>query len=446
MSTISLPEEKRIISKIAWKLIPYIVFLYIISMIDRVNIGFAALTMNKELGIDPATYGLIAGIFFLSYFIFEVPSNVAMHQFGARKWIARILITWGIIVVAEGFVKNATQLIILRTLLGAAEAGFYPAMLLYLTYWFPDKYQGRAVALFMLGSVTANMIGGPISGLIMDKVVLFGMSGWRWAFILEGIPAIIFGILTFFILVDRPNQADFLSNDEKDWLIGELDRELKEKHKKALYNASHWVVLKNPCVWHMSISYLFYNTGVYALFLWMPQVITEFSKILSPTQVGFFSAIPYLCTAFVMTAIAHHSDKTNERRLHVALPILVGFVSLIALTKVSSLTMSISLLSVGLAFTMSFVGSFWTIPNLTLSAAHAAVGLAMINSVGNLGGFIGPYIVGWIKSLTGSAIPGMYFLALMCLCASISILIIPKRLVTPHPIQEIQSISNVITK
>ena len=437
MSTISLAEEKRIISKITRKIIPYIIWLYIIAMIDRVNIGFAALTMNKDLGVSASTYGLIAGIFFLSYFLFEIPSNVIMHKVGARKWIARILISWGLVVLAEGYVTSAFQLGVLRTLLGIAEAGFYPAMILYITYWFPSKYQGRAVSLFMLGSVFANMIGGPITALIMDNVHWFGMASWRWAFILEGIPAIIFGSLTYFILTDYPHQAKFLTQNEKDWLTDVLEREKREKEQKALVKASHWEVMKNPRVWHMALCYLFYNTGVYGLFLWMPQVIKEYSKILTTTQVGFLSAIPYLCVAILMNIIARHSDATNERRLHVALPISVGFLCLIALTKTSDLFTSMVLLSVGLAFTMSFVGTFWTIPNLTLSAAHAAVGIALINSTGNLGGFLGPYVVGWVKDITGSAIPGMYFLASMCILTTISILLIPKKLVTPPPVQKV---------
>ena len=265
MSTISQAEEKRIMSKVMWKIVPYIFFLYIIAMIDRVNVGFAALSMNKDLGINASTYGLIAGVFFIAYFFFEIPSNVIMHKVGARKWISRILISWGLVVIAEGFVSTAFQLGALRALLGVAEAGFYPCMILYLTYWFPGKYQARAVSFFMVGMALANVIGGPLTGWLMDNVQWYGMAGWRWAFILEGVPAVIFGIVTYFVLVDRPQDAKFLDTKEKEWLLGELDREMAEKQKKGDAHASHWAVLKNPRVWHMGFSYLCYCIGVYGV-------------------------------------------------------------------------------------------------------------------------------------------------------------------------------------
>lgn len=441
MSTISQAEEKRIMSKVTWKIVPYIFFLYIIAMIDRVNVGFAALTMNKDLGINASTYGLIAGIFFIAYFFFEVPSNVIMHKVGARKWIARILISWGFVVIAEGFVNNAFQLGALRTLLGVAEAGFYPCMILYLTYWFPGKYQARAVSFFMVGMALANVIGGPLTAMLMDNVKWLGMAGWRWAFIMEGIPAVIFGIVTFFILVDRPQDAKFLDKNEKKWLIGELDREMAEKQKKIQVHTSHWAVLKNPRVWHMGFSYLCYCIGVYGVGLWMPQMIKGLSKVLTTTQVGLISAIPYIAAAIVMVLVARHSDAKNERRLHVALPISIAFFALIGVTMTSNLVLSMVLLTIALSAIYSFVGVFWTIPNLTLSAANAAVGIALINSFGNLGGFFGPYVVGWLKDLTGSTTAGMYFLATMCLLGTVSILIIPKKMVTPPSIKNVQTMA-----
>ena len=438
---ISLEEEKSIMSKVTWKIVPYIFFLYIIAMIDRVNVGFTALTMNKDLGISPSTYGLIAGIFFIAYFFFEVPSNIIMYRVGARKWIARILITWGFVVIAEGFVNTAFQLGALRTLLGVAEAGFYPCMILYLTYWFPGKYLARAVSFFMVGMALANVIGGPLTALLMDNCTWLGMAGWRWALILEGVPAVIFGVVTFFILVDKPADAKFLNEKEKAWLMGELDRELKEKQKKVQATVSHWAVLKDPRVWHMGFAYLCYCTGVYGVGLWMPQMIKGLSKVLTTTQVGLISTIPYISAAIVMVLVARHSDAKNERRLHVALPIGIAFFALIGLTMTSNLVLSMVLLTVALSSIYSFVGSFWTIPNLTLSAANAAVGIALINSFGNLGGFVGPYVVGWLKSMTGNTTAGMYFLATMCLLGTISILTIPKKLITPPPIENARSIT-----
>lgn len=437
MSTISQAEEKRIMSKVTWKIVPYVFLLYIVAMIDRVNVGFAALTMNKDLGISASTYGLIAGIFFISYFFFEVPSNVIMHKVGARKWIARILVSWGIVVVLEGFVNSAFQLGILRTLLGVAEAGFYPCMILYLTYWFPGKHQARAVSFFMVGMAVANAFGGPISAFIMDQTGWLGMAGWRWVFILEGAPAILLGILTLFVLVDRPDQAKFLNKEEKSWLIGELNRELAAKQAKIKVHTSHWSVMKNPRVWHMGFAYLCYCIGVYGVGLWMPQIIKGLSKMLTTTQVGLISAIPYIAAAFIMVLVARHSDAKNERRLHVALPIGIAFFALIGVTLTANLVLSMVLLTVALSAIYSFVGVFWTIPNLSLSEAHAAVGIALINSFGNLGGFFGPYVVGWLKDFTHTTTAGMYFEAAFCLLATITILIIPKKLVTPPPVQTV---------
>lgn len=431
MSTISAEEEKRIMSKVTTKILPFIFILYIIAMIDRVNVGFAALTMNKDLGISASTYGLIAGIFFIAYFFFEVPSNVAMYKIGARKWIARILISWGIVVTFQGFIQSAFQLGVLRVLLGIAEAGFYPAMILYITYWFPGKHQARAVSYFMLAVCGSNIIGGPISTWIMDNIAFFGMAGWRWVFILEGIPAIILGIITFIIMVDKPEDAKFLTREEKDWLHGELKAERVAKEAKKHTQTSHWAVLKDPRVWYMGLCYMAYVMALYGVGFWMPQMIKGLSKVLTSTQVGLLSAIPYIVASIVMVLVARHSDKKNERRYHVAFPILLTFFSLIAVTKTSDLFLSMVILTVALSGVYAFGGTFWTIPNLTLSSASAAVGIALINSVGNLGGFIGPYLVGWLKDFTGSTNAGMYFLAGAALAETILILAIPKKLVTP---------------
>ena len=430
--SISAAEEKRIMGKITKKILPFIFLLYIIAMIDRVNIGFAALTMNKELGISASTYGFIAGIFFLAYFMFEIPSNVIMFKIGARKWIARILITWGFVVVFQGFIQSAFQLGFLRVLLGFAEAGFYPAMILYITYWFPGKHQARAISYFMLAVCGSNIIGGPISTLIMDNISWLGMSGWRWVYILEGVPAVILGIITFFVMVDKPEDAKFLTREEKDWLIGELEKERLVKQANKQANTSHWAVLKDLRAWHMGLCYMAYVMALYGVGFWMPQMIKELSKTLTTTQVGFLSAIPYIVASIVMLLVARHSDKTNERRYHVAFPILMTFFGLIAVTMTTNLMLSMVLLTIALSGVYAFGGTFWTIPNLTLSAGSAAVGIALINSVGNLGGFIGPYLVGWLKDLTGSTNAGMYMLAGFALLETILVLAIPKKMVTPE--------------
>ncbi|WP_425059531.1 Putative tartrate transporter [Sporomusa carbonis] len=424
MQSTSFSEEK-VISKLRWRLVPYLMLLYIVAMMDRVNIGFAALEMNKALGISASTFGFVAGIFFIAYFFFEVPSNILMHKIGARIWIARILISWGIVTVLTGYIQSATQLGILRVLLGIAEAGFYPCMILYLTFWFPSKYFASTVSLFMCGMALANIITGPISTWIMDNVQWLGMPGWRWLFILEGIPAVLLGFITLFVMVDRPEQAKFLTAEEKSWLVGQLKKEHDAKVNKA--PANKWLVFKEFRVWHLSFCYLCYVIALYGLGLWMPQIIKAISQKLSNTNIGLLSTIPYMCGIIAMILVARHSDKTMERRYHVALPISLAFFGLIGLTMTTDLWVSMLLLCISTAAIYCFVGTFWSLPALFLTEAAAAVGIAIINSVGNLGGFFGPYIVGYLKDLTGSTTFSMYFLATFALLATVSVLAIKKK-------------------
>jgi ACS family tartrate transporter-like MFS transporter len=421
-------NEEKLISKLRWRLVPYLMILYIVSMMDRVNIGFAALEMNKALGISASTFGFIAGIFFIAYFFFEVPSNVLMHKVGARIWIARILLTWGIVTVLTAYVQTATHLMIVRVLLGIAEAGFYPCVILYLTFWFPSKYFASTVSIFMCGMALANIVTGPVSAWIMDNVQWMGMAGWRWLFIIEGAPAVILGITTLFIMIDRPEDAKFLTTEEKTWLVAELKKEHEAKATKV--PANKWKVFKEARVWHLSFSYLCYVVALYGLGLWMPQIIKALAQKLSNTNVGLLSTIPYMCGIVAMVLVARHSDKTRERRYHVALPIGFAFFGLIGLTLTTDLYVSMALLCVSTAAIYCFVGTFWSLPTLFLTEASAAVGIAIINSTGNLGGFFGPYVVGYLKDLSGSTATGMYFLATFALLGTLSVLAIPKKDVT----------------
>lgn len=420
MASTTVNVEKTI-SKLRWHLLPYLMLLYIMAMIDRVNIGFAALQMNQELGITPSMFGFIAGIFFIAYFFFEVPSNVIMHRVGARKWITRILISWGLVTVFTGFVHTSTQFAILRVLLGVAEAGFYPCIILYLTFWFPGKYFASAVSIFMCGMALANIITGPISTWIMENVTWLSLAGWRWLFIIEGAPAVLLGFLTYFTMIDRPEQAKFLDKDEKEWLLAELQKE--REAKLAQVPANKWDVFKMGKVWHLSFCYLCYVIALYGLGLWMPQIIKGLSKALSITNIGLISTIPYFFAVIAMVLCARHSDSTGERRYHGSLPIAIAFFGLIGLTMTDDLYISMALICLSQIGIYCFVGTFWVFPNMYLTEATAAVGIAIINSTANLGGFIGPYVVGFLKDMSGgSTTLSMYFLASFAIMGTISVL------------------------
>lgn len=420
-------DEEKLIKKLRWRLVPFLFLIYIISMMDRVNISFAALDMNAELGISATDFGLIAGIFFVAYFFFEIPSNVMMHKVGCRKWIARILLTWGTVTILTAFIHSVTQLGIMRVLLGIAEAGFYPGMILYITFWFPSKYMSKTLAFFMTGMAVNNIITGPISTYIMTNVAWLGLAGWRWLFIIEGIPAIICGFITLFWLVDRPNEAKFLSEDEKIWLTHQLKVEREAKEAKAAM--SMWSALKNIRVWHMAIIWFGYVCAMYGLSMWVPQIIKSLGQSFSNIQVGLMSTIPYFIGVICMVAVGRHSDKTMERRYHIGLPILISSIGLIGLTITNNIVISLFWIAFSTAGIYGFAGSYWSLPSAFLSEASAAVGIAFINSFGNLGGFIGPYAVGYIKDLTGSIEYGMYLLAGFAIIAGLATLFIPKKLI-----------------
>ena len=428
MTNVNFSEEReeQLMTKIRWHLVPFVMLLYIVCMLDRVNISFAALQMNADLGISASTFGFLAGIFFIAYFFFEVPSNVIMHKVGARLWIARILISWGLVGVLMGYAQSVLHIAILRVLLGVAEAGFYPCIILYFTFWFPTKHFAKTVSWFMVGMALANIIAGPVSSLIMDNVTWLGMAGWRWLFILEGIPAVILGVITLIVMVDRPSQAKFLTAEEKQWLTAELDRETIAKQAKVKI-VNKWLVFKNARVWHLSFCYLCYVIALYGLGMWMPQILRNLAKAMSLTNIGLLSTIPYFCGIIGMILVAKHSDKTQERRYHTGLPIALAFFGLIGLTMTTDLTISMLLLCVSQAGIYAFVGTFWSLPNMYLSEAAAAVGIAIINSVANLGGFVGPFIVGFLKDATGSNDFGMYFLASFAIFGTLSVLAIPAK-------------------
>jgi MFS transporter, ACS family, tartrate transporter len=399
--------EKRVMRKISLRIVPFIMLLYFIAFIDRVNIGFAALTMNKDMGFSPALFGLGAGIFFLGYFLFEVPSNLLLEKFGARLWIARVMITWGIVSGAFAFITGETSFLSLRFLLGVAEAGFFPGIILYLGFWFPARYRAGVVSLFMAAAPISVVLGSPVSSALLEMDGLLGLKGWQWMFIMEAIPACILGFVVLFYLTDKPEKATWLGDDERAWLVSEMNAE----HAAKAATASHsiWRGLADIRVLALSLIYFGTSAGLYTLGIWAPQIIKEFG--LSTMQVGLLNAVPPTIAIVAMILWARHSDKTGERSWHVVgacVAAAVGLALAGTAGSVISVVAALTLVNIGIS---SAKPPLWAMPTTFLSGSAAAAGIATINSIGNLGGFAGPAMIGWIKDATGSFIGGLYFVS-----------------------------------
>jgi D-galactonate transporter len=394
--------SSRVMRKLTVRIVWYCFFLFIINYLDRVNIGFAALSMNEELGLDPKIYGIGAGIFFLGYIFFEVPSNLILHKVGPRIWIARILVTWGIVSCGFAAVQGPYSFYAMRFLLGVAEAGFAPGVLLYLSYWFPRKERGKAVAGFMLATVLSTVIGAPISGALLNVAHgWMGMSGWQWMFIIEGLPAIIMGVVTFFYLIDRPEQdRRWLTTEERTWLIRVMDAERGNMANGGAH-ASLKEVFKDIRVLLLTLIYLCNGIAIYGVVLWLPQIIKSVGKFTN-LQTGFVTAVPFIFAAIGLIVIARSSDRTGERKFHTALSGLFGGLFLAASALVSSPTLSLILLCCSAFALWATLGVFWSLPAQFLSGAAAAGGLAAINGFAQVGGLTGPYLVGAIRQSTGS--------------------------------------------
>jgi ACS family tartrate transporter-like MFS transporter len=426
--TVALASIEAItVRKARTRIIPFVFTLFVIAVLDRNNIGFAALTMNKELAITSQQYGFIAGIFFLGYFIFEIPSNLLLHRIGAHVWIARILITWGIVTMLSGFVRTVHQLYALRFLLGLAEAGYFPGILLYLTCWFRRRQLAQTVALFMTANPVANIIGAPFSGMILDHVCWLGLSSWRWLLIVEGVPAIVGGTLTYFLLPDRPAGAKFLTAEERDWITTELSREEQEKLATGRVTAGQ--TLMHGRVWHLTGIYFTQAIGSYSMIFWMPQVVKNLSNEYSNTTVGLLVTISYLVGLPVMIFVGRSSDRRLERRYHAAIPLMIAAFSLMLLgtTRSRSVFLSVMLWCLVASGLFSLWGPFWSLPNEFLTRFSAAAGIALINCVGNLGGFVGPYAIGTISQKTGTLQSGLVFVGISLLTSATLILVLRRR-------------------
>ena len=417
--------EARTIQKMRIRILPFIFLLYIVAFLDRINIGFAALTMNAALAITSAQFGLLTGIFFWGYFLFEIPSNLLMHKIGGRVWIARIMVSWGIVAVLTGFVHSAPQLYAARFLLGVAEAGFFPGILLYLTYWFRQREQAQAVALFIAAAPISGILGAPVSGFILDHAQWLAISSWRWLLILEGLPAIVCGVLTYFLLPSRPAEATFLTHDEKGWITEELARE--EQEKTSEHSISALRALSHHRVWHLACTSFTFQIGVYAMYFWMPQAVRSLSSLYSNTLVGILVMVPYIAGLLAMILVSRSSDRRLERRFHGAIPLVVGGIALMLLGITTSPLLSITLWSFVAMGISSFNGPFWSLPNEFLARISAAPGIALITSVGSLGGFVGPYALGWIRQRTGSLYVGLAFAGASLFVSATLMLLLPKK-------------------
>lgn len=417
--------ETATYKRVAWRLSPLLLICYVVAYLDRVNVGFAKLQMSTDLGLSDAVYGFGAGIFFFGYFIFEIPSNVILHKVGARVWIARIMITWGIISALTMFIDTPAMFYVMRFLLGAAEAGFFPGIILYLTYWFPAERRGRMTTLFMTAIAVSGLIGGPVSGWIMKNCDnVNGMHAWQWLFLLEGIPSVIVGILVLIFMDDGIAKAKWLSPEEREMLERNIARDNIEKVDMPIRK-----VLASGRVWVMSLTYFSFVMGLYGVSFWLPTIIKA-TGVTDALSIGLLSAIPFGAAVIVMLLVAHSADKNRERRWHIAIPAAVGAVGLV-LSVIWSTDTALAMfgLTLGTIGILTSLPLFWSLPTAMLAGTGAAAGIAMINSLGNLAGFLSPYLVGWLKQATASNASGMYMLAAFMVLGGLLALSTPARVV-----------------
>jgi ACS family tartrate transporter-like MFS transporter len=405
--------EARTIAKVSARLVPFLIVCYFVAYLDRVNVSFAALTMNKDLGLSASAFGFGAGIFFLAYFLFEVPSNLFLERVGARKWIARIMFTWGVLSGGMAFIGGETSFYVVRVLLGIAEAGFFPGIIFYLTLWFPAVYRARIVGYFMAAIPLSTVIGAPVSGLLLALDGFLGLKGWQWLFVLEATPALILSVVVFFYLTDRPADATWLEPDERAWLVARLEDERLQRETVRRYSVRD--ALLNPKVLALSLVYFGAVATNYGLSFFLPQIVKAFG--ISDFQAGLVAALPYVVGLVSIVVWGRRSDRKLERRFHLAFPLFVASAGIGISTALDDPTMKMVALSVAGFGIFGCLPVFWTFPAAFLSGAAAAGGIALINSIGNLAGFAGPYAMGSIKDMTGSYTGGLLSLSAVGLIA-----------------------------
>ncbi len=412
--------EKTTIRKVAKRLLPFIFMLYVICLIDRVNLSFAALTMNRDLGLTPYIYGLGASILFIGYFILVVPSNLMLDRFGARIWITRIMISWGLASAAMAFVRGETSFLVVRFLLGLFEAGFFPGMILYLTYWFPSAYRARVIAAFMLAIPVTGVIGGPLATSLLELNGVFGLAGWQWMFLVEGVPSILLGFVVLRYMTDQPAKADWLTVQERAWLESALER---ERHEVESVHSRLGLLraLVDLRVLGLSLVYFGIGTATYGIVYFLPQIIKAWG--LTNLQTGFVSSVPDIVGTIGMIVWGHFSDRSSDRRLNAAAALMVCTIGLVGLGLFNASAWSLiamALVSIGINASRPL---FWALPTMFLSRTAAAGAIALINALGNLGGIAGPTMLGWVKQTTGSFSGGIYFLGVCTFIASALVLV-----------------------
>ncbi len=425
--------QARALRKVIIRIVPFVMALYFVNYLDRTNLGIAKPDLSADLQLSSTMFGLASGIFFIGYVLVEVPSNLALERFGARRWLARIAVSWGIVAVAIGFAPNAATLLVLRFLLGVAEAGLFPGVIFYLSRWFPIEYRARIVAMFMMASPIAAAVGTPLAAwLIESGDGVFGLAGWRFMMVCVGLPAIILGVICWFYLTDLPKDAGWLQPDERQWLIDVLAEE--ERHVSRHFVFPLRRALTSPRIWALAIVYFGIAYGLYALAFFLPSIITGFTKTFgvqfSIVQVGLITAIPYTFAAVAMYLWSRHADRTREHVWHVAIPMLLGGLAIpIALYLGSPILVMIPVIVTAMGV-FSAIPSFWALPSRFLTGAAAAGGIGLVNSIGNLGGFAAPYATGALDDLTGNSKAGMWAVGIIMVLAAV--LVVALR-ATPDP-------------